>query len=164
MRIEVYSVRCSTGSPIELCLTCWFHGPRIISAASNVAFWTFFRAKTCCVVCHAYCFCYGGTNMARKNVWKPHSNRLLRWFNCSQSETRKTIEKPLKELPWNQQSKTNLYMVIVDEVCVVKKQQCSPFETRKSILVMWFKKEPYVKEKVVSIAIAHSKEWIWIKF
>ena len=27
-----------------------------------------FRAKTCCVVCQAYCFCYGGTKMARKNV------------------------------------------------------------------------------------------------
>ena len=36
----------------------------------NVVFWTFFLAKTCCVVCHAYCLCYGGTNMARKNVWK----------------------------------------------------------------------------------------------
>ena len=31
-------------------------------------FLNFFRAKTCCVVCHAYCFCYGETNMARKNV------------------------------------------------------------------------------------------------
>ena len=52
-------------------LSFWFHGPRIISAASNVVFWKFFLAKTCCVVCHAYyCFCYGGTNMARKNVWK----------------------------------------------------------------------------------------------
>ena len=28
----------------------------------------FYRAKICCVVCHAYCFCYGGTNMARKNA------------------------------------------------------------------------------------------------
>ena len=28
----------------------------------------FWRPKTCCVVCHAYCFCYGGTNMARKNA------------------------------------------------------------------------------------------------
>ena len=31
-------------------------------------FLNIFCAKTCCVVCHAYCFCYGGTNMARKNV------------------------------------------------------------------------------------------------
>ena len=82
---------------------CWFHRPSIISAASNVVFWTFFRAKTCCVACHVYCFYYGGTNMARKDVWKPHSIRLLRWFNFSQSGSRKTIEKPLKEFPWNQQ-------------------------------------------------------------
>ena len=74
-------------------LICWFHGPRIISAASNVVFWTFFRAKTCCVVCHAYCFCYGRTKMARKNVWKPHSIRLLRWFNFSQSGSRKNNRK-----------------------------------------------------------------------
>ena len=31
-------------------------------------FLTIFCAKTCCVVCHAYSFCYGGTNMTRKNV------------------------------------------------------------------------------------------------
>ena len=31
-------------------------------------FLNIFCAKTCCVVCHAYCFCYGRTNMARKNV------------------------------------------------------------------------------------------------
>ena len=84
-------------------LYCWFYGPSIISAASNVVFWTFFCTKTCCVVCHAYCFCYGGTNTARKNVWKPHFIRLLRWFNFSQSGSRKTIEKLLKELQWNQQ-------------------------------------------------------------
>ena len=30
-------------------LHCWFHGPRIISAASNLFFWTFFRARTCCI-------------------------------------------------------------------------------------------------------------------
>ena len=51
-------------------MTCWFQGSRIISAASNLAFWTFFRSKTCCVVCHSYCFCYSATNMARKKVQK----------------------------------------------------------------------------------------------
>ena len=49
---------------------CRFHGPRIISAASNVVFWTFFHAKICRVVGNAHCFFYGRTNMARKNVWK----------------------------------------------------------------------------------------------
>ena len=34
---------------------------------------------------------------------KPHSIRLLRRFNFSQSGSRKTLEKPLKELLWNQQ-------------------------------------------------------------
>ena len=56
-------------------------------------FLNIFRAKTCCAVCHAYCFCYGGTNMARRNVWKPHFIRLLRWFNLSQSESRKNNRK-----------------------------------------------------------------------
>ena len=57
-------------------------------------FLNIFRAKTCCVVCHAYCFCYCGTNMARKNVWKePHSIRLLRWCNISQSGSRKNNRK-----------------------------------------------------------------------
>ena len=52
---------------ISWTVSCRFHGPSIISAASNVVFWTF---KTSCVVCHAYCFCYGGIYMARKHVWK----------------------------------------------------------------------------------------------
>ena len=82
---------------------CWFHGSRIISAASNLVFWTLFRTKTCCVVCHSYCFCYSAINMARKMPKKPSSIRLLRWFDFSQSENRKTIDKPLKEIQWNQQ-------------------------------------------------------------
>ena len=51
-------------------LYCWFHGSRIILAALNLVFWTFFCAKTCCVVCHLYFFCYNATNMARRNVQK----------------------------------------------------------------------------------------------
>ena len=30
----------------------------------------FSRQNLLPAVCHSYCFCYGGTNMARKNVWK----------------------------------------------------------------------------------------------
>ena len=56
-------------------------------------FLNIFRAKTCCVVCHAYCVWYDGTN--KYGAKKPHSIRLLRWFNLSQSGSRKTIEKPL---------------------------------------------------------------------
>ena len=41
--------------------------------------------------------------MARKMSEKPHSIRFLRLFNFSQSGSRKTIKKPLKELPWSQQ-------------------------------------------------------------
>ena len=33
-------------------------------------FLNIFCAKTCWVNCNAYCFCYGGTKMARKNIWK----------------------------------------------------------------------------------------------
>ena len=74
--------------------------PSIISTASNVVFWTFFRAKTCRVVCHAYCFSYGRTNMAREN-----HIRFDFWDDSTlaNQEAGKTIEKPLKELPWNQQ-------------------------------------------------------------
>ena len=36
-------------------------------------FLNIFRAKTFCAVCHAYCFCCGGTNMAQKMSEKPHS-------------------------------------------------------------------------------------------
>ena len=63
-------------------------------------FLNIFRAKTYCVVCHAYCFCYDGTNIARKsvrklhfNVWNLHFIRLLRWFNLSQSGSRKNNRK-----------------------------------------------------------------------
>ena len=54
--------------------------PRIKNHLSsfNLVFWTFFRAKICCVVCHSY---YSAT--------KPHSIRLLRRFDFSQSENRK---------------------------------------------------------------------------
>ena len=87
---------CFTMTPtvfaFELFILCWFHGPNIISAASNVVFWTFFRSETCCIVCHTYCFCYGGTNMARKMSEKPHSIRLLRWFKQEQENSRKAFE------------------------------------------------------------------------
>ena len=56
---------------LKVLTVCWFHGPRIISAASNVVFWTFFRAKTCLVICNPYCFFYGRTNMAHL-VWENH--------------------------------------------------------------------------------------------
>ena len=39
-----------------------------------------------------------GQKWREKMFEKPHSIRLLRLFNSG-----KTIEKPLKELPWNQQ-------------------------------------------------------------
>ena len=59
-------------------------------------FLNIFRARTCCVVCHAYCFCYVRTKMARKNVWKSPFIRLLRWFNFSQSGSRKNNRKALE--------------------------------------------------------------------
>ena len=80
---------------------CCFHGPSIISAASNVVFWTFFRAKTCCVVCHACCFCY---KYGAKKCLKNHIP--FEFWDDSTSANQgagKAIEKPLKELPWNQQ-------------------------------------------------------------
>ena len=69
--------------------TCWFQGSRIISAASNLVFWTFFRAKTCCVVCHSYSFCYRAKIWREKMSKKPCSIRLLRWFDFSQSVNRR---------------------------------------------------------------------------
>ena len=75
--------------PEMISLFCWFHGSRIISAASNLVFWTFFRAKACCVVCHSYCFCYSASSMARKKMSKNHIR-----FDFSQSENRQTMEKP----------------------------------------------------------------------
>ena len=80
----------------------WFRGPSIISVASNLVFWTFFRAKTCCVVCHAYCFCYGGTNMARKMSENHIPFDFWDDSTLANQGAGKTIEKPLKELPWNQ--------------------------------------------------------------
>ena len=85
-------------------LFCWFHGPRIISAALNVVFWTFFRTKTCCVVCHTYCFCYGGTNMAQKTSENHIPFDFWDYSTLANQGAGKTIEKPLKELLWNQQS------------------------------------------------------------
>ena len=75
------------------CWSCWFYGPRIISTASNVVFWTFFRPKTCRVVCNAHCFFYGRANMARKYVWKTKFHSTLRWLNFSQSGSRKNNRK-----------------------------------------------------------------------
>ena len=89
--------------------------PRIKNHLSSfkLGFLNIFRAKTCCVVCHSYCFCYSATNMARKMSKKPRSIRLLRRFDFSQAENRKTIEKPLKELPWNQQNKFSCRIFLV---------------------------------------------------
>ena len=56
-------------------------------------FLNIFSRQTCCVVCHAYCFCYGGTDMAQKMSEKPHSIRLLRWFNFNQPGSRENNRK-----------------------------------------------------------------------
>ena len=66
-------------------------------------FLNIFSHQNFCVVCHSYCFYYSATIMAQKMSKKPRSIRLLRWFDFSQPENRKTIEKPLKGLPWNQE-------------------------------------------------------------
>ena len=54
--------------------------PRIKNHLSSfeLGFLNIFGAKTCCVVCNSYCFCCSATNMARKNVQKTFSIRLLR--------------------------------------------------------------------------------------
>ena len=67
-------------------------------------FLNIFSRQTCCVVCQGYCFYYGGTNMARKNVWKTTFHSTF-WGDSTLANqgAGKTIEKPLKELPWNQQ-------------------------------------------------------------
>ena len=78
-------------------------GPSIIPAASNVVFWTSFLAKSCCVVCHAYC------SAMVEQIWREKclKNHIPFDFWDDLSLTNqgagKTIEKPLKELPWNQQ-------------------------------------------------------------
>ena len=59
----------------------------------SLVFWTFFRAKMCCVVCHSYCFCYSATDRARKNVWNTMFDWTLRWFDFRQSENRKNNRK-----------------------------------------------------------------------
>ena len=74
----------------------------------ELGFLNIFRVKTCCVVCYSYCFCYSATKMARRNVQKKHVR-----FDFSQSENRKTIEKPSKGLPWNQQRPFSVRMTIV---------------------------------------------------
>ena len=74
------------------------------SNESNVVFWTFLRAKTCCVVCHAYCFCYGGTNGTKKCLKNHIPFNFWGDSTLANQGAGKTIEKPLKELPtWNQQ-------------------------------------------------------------
>ena len=45
--------------------------PRIKNHLSSLVFWTFLCVKTCCAVCHSYCFCHSATNMARKMSKKP---------------------------------------------------------------------------------------------
>ena len=68
---------------------CWFHGSR-----ANLILWTFFRAITCCLVCHSYCFSYGAANMAQKmSKNPPFDSTQLRWFDLSQSERRKNNGK-----------------------------------------------------------------------
>ena len=78
-------------------MICWFHGSRIISAVSNLVFWTFFRVKTCGIVCHSYCFCYSATNMALKNVQKNTYDSTFEMIRLQpirkQENNRKTFER-----------------------------------------------------------------------
>ena len=76
----------------------------MISAASNLVFRTFFRNKTCCVVCHSYCFCYSATNMARTNVQnttfdstsEKHSRKMLSRDQIKKLASVKSV------IPWEQ--------------------------------------------------------------
>ena len=109
-------------------LFCWFYGPRIISAALNVVFWLFFLPKL------AAWFVTPNVSATLEQIWrekmseKPHSIRLLGWFNLSQSGSRKTIEKPLKELLWDQQ--ICIALMITSLHCIA--EMCAYLGKRKS--------------------------------
>ena len=72
--------------------------PRIKNHLSSfeLGFLNIFRAKTCCVVYHSYCFCYRTANMARKNVRKAtfdSTSEMIRLQPIRKQENnRKTFE------------------------------------------------------------------------
>ena len=75
-------------------LNCWLHGSRIISAASNLVFWTNFSRQNLLRSLSLVSFVlqhykYGAKKMSKK----PHSIPLLRCFDFSQSENRKNNRK-----------------------------------------------------------------------
>ena len=93
-------------------------------SSEQFQFWLsahFFGVKTCCVVCHAYCFCYGGTNMARKMSENIDSIGLLRWFNFSQSGSRKNNRKAfegasMEPTSFNLHNKSNVRWGCVQQI------------------------------------------------
>ena len=84
---------------------CWFHGPRIISAASNVVFWTFFSRQNLQRCLSRLLFLLRWNKYGAKKCLKNHIPFDF-WNDSTLTNqgARKTIEKLLKELPWNQQS------------------------------------------------------------
>ena len=65
------------------------------ASSQQLQMWFFehFSHQNCCVVCHAYCSATVEQIWRKKLSGKPHSIRLLRWFNCSQSGGRKNNRK-----------------------------------------------------------------------
>ena len=75
--------------------TCKLLVPRTEHHLSSFkyGFLNILRAKTCCVVCHAYCFCYDGTNMAQKNVWKTTFHSTFQMIQLQPISSRKNNRK-----------------------------------------------------------------------
>ena len=62
------------------------------------------RANICCILCHAYCFYYTVEQIWHKKCLKSHIPfNFLDDSTLANQGAGKTIEKPLEELPSNQQ-------------------------------------------------------------
>ena len=79
---------------------CWFHGWRIISASFELGFLNIFSRQNLLRIVSATALQIWREKMSKK----PCSIRLLRWLTSANQKTGRTIEKPLKELLWNQQN------------------------------------------------------------
>ena len=90
-------------------LNCWLHGSRIISAASNLVFWTNFSRQNLLRSLSLVSFVLQHYKYGAKKCPKNHI-RFHFWdvSTSANQKTGKTIEKSLKELPWNQQLTENM--------------------------------------------------------
>ena len=89
---------------------CWFHRRRIISAASECGFLNIFARQNLLCCLSRLLFLLRWNKYGAKKILKTTFHWTFEMMTLSNQGAGKTIEKHLKELPWNQQQWCRIFI------------------------------------------------------